>query len=135
LPLHPTKYAELLGHKLQSNPSIKVWLLNTGFSGGAYGVGKRMSLPHTRALITSALTGKLNEVSYEVHPIFGLQFPTACDGVPAEVLNPRNTWSSPETYDIKAAELAKAINNNFKKFEEKASDEIKAAAPKVLAEA
>ena len=135
LPLHPTKYAELLGHKLQSNPLIKVWLLNTGFSGGAYGVGKRMSLPHTRALITSALTGKLNEVHYEVHPIFGLHFPTACEGVPAEVLNPRNTWSSPETYDIKAAELAKAINNNFKKFEDKASDEIKAAAPKVLAEA
>jgi len=135
LPLHPTKYAELLGQKLQSNPLIKVWLLNTGFSGGAYGVGKRMSLPHTRALITSALTGKLNEVSYEVHPIFGLHFPTTCEGVPTEVLNPRNTWSNKETYDIKAAELAKAINNNFKKFEDKASDEIKASAPKVLTEA
>lgn len=135
LPLHPTKYAELLGSKLQSKSDIKVWLLNTGYTGGGFGVGKRMSLPHTRALITAALTGKLNEVNYETHPIFGLQFPTLCEGVPTEVLNPRNTWEDKEAYDAKAAELAKAFAHNFKKFADKASDEIKAAAPKVLEEA
>ncbi len=132
LPLHPTKYADLLGSKLQSNPDIKVWLLNTGYTGGAYGTGKRMSLPHTRALITAALTGKLNDVKFETHPVFGLSMPTACEGVPAEVLNPRNTWPSKEAYDAKANELAQAFNDNFKKFEAKASDDMKAAAPKVL---
>jgi phosphoenolpyruvate carboxykinase (ATP) len=135
LPLHPTKYAELLGKKLQSKHDIKVWLLNTGYTGGSYGVGKRISLPHTRTLITAALSGKLNEVHYETHPVFGLQFPTTCEGIPAEILNPRSSWEDKEAYDAKAAELARAFANNFKKFEDKASDEIKAAAPKVMAEA
>ena len=133
--MHPTKYAELLGTKLQEKSDIKVWLLNTGFTGGGFGVGKRMSLSHTRALVTAALTGKLNDVTYELHPVFGLQFPTSCEGLPSEVLNPRATWQNKEAYDAKAAELAKAFANNFKKFEDKASDEIKSAAPKVLTEA
>jgi phosphoenolpyruvate carboxykinase (ATP) len=132
LPLHPTKYAELLGKKLTENPNIKVWLLNTGYTGGQYGVGKRMSLPHTRALITSALSGKLDYINYTTHPIFGVAIPESCEGVPAEVLNPRNTWADGAIYDAKANELATEFNKNFAKYSDVASDEIKAAAPKVL---
>jgi phosphoenolpyruvate carboxykinase (ATP) len=132
LPLHPTKYAELLGKKLNEKKDIKVWLLNTGYTAGSYGVGKRMSLPHTRALITSALTGKLNTVEFEKHPIFGLEMPKACDGVPTEILNPRNTWAVAATYDAKANDLAVQFNKNFEKYADQASDEIKAAAPKSL---
>jgi phosphoenolpyruvate carboxykinase (ATP) len=132
LPLHPTKYAELLGKKLTENPNIKVWLLNTGYTGGQYGVGKRMSLPHTRALITSALSGKLDNINYTTHPIFGVSIPESCEGVPSEVLNPRNTWTDGSKYDAKANELAAEFNKNFAKYANVASDEIKAAAPKVL---
>lgn len=130
LPLHPTKYAELLGKKLNDNPQINVFLLNTGYTGGAYGTGKRMSLPHTRALITAALNGKLNDVTYVTHPIFGVSMPTTCEGVPSEILNPKNTWSDSAAYDAKANELAVAFNKNFEKYAAQASDEIKAAAPK-----
>lgn len=130
LPLHPTKYAELLGKKLNDNQQINVFLLNTGYTGGAYGTGKRMSLPHTRALITAALNGKLNDVAYVTHPIFGVSMPTTCEGVPSEILNPKNTWSDSAAYDAKANELAVAFNKNFEKYAAQASDEIKAAAPK-----
>jgi phosphoenolpyruvate carboxykinase (ATP) len=132
LPLHPTKYASLLGEKLKDNPNIKVWLLNTGYTGGAYGVGKRMSLPHTRALITSALNGDLNNVEFESHPVFGVQMPLSCKGVPSEVLNPRNTWSDKEAYDFKVNELAAAFVQNFKKFEDKADNETLNSAPKTI---
>jgi len=131
LPLHPTKYAEMLGHKLAENPDVNVYLINTGWTGGAYGVGKRISLPHTRALITSALEGKLNNVEYTQDPIFGLNIPSSCEGVPSEILNPRNTWSDKEAYDAKAKELALKFNNNFAKFSDFANEEIKAAAPKI----
>lgn len=131
LPLHPTKYASLLGDKLR-NSNIKVWLLNTGYTGGPYGVGKRMSLPHTRALITAALTGQLDSVEYDVHPVFGVQMPKACQNVPTEVLNPRGTWASAEAYDLKANDLAAQFNKNFEKFAPKAEPEILAAAPKVV---
>ena len=130
LPLHPTKYAELLGKKLNDNPHINVYLLNTGYTGGVYGVGKRMSLPHTRALITAALNGKLNNVAFVNHPVFGVSMPTSCEGVPAEILNPRNTWTDGAAYDAKANELAVAFNKNFEKYASVASDAIKAAAPK-----
>lgn len=132
LPLHPTKYAQLLGEKLNENPNIKVWLLNTGYVGGQYGVGKRMSLPHTRALITAALTGKLDNVQYETHPVFGISIPTSAEGVPSEVLNPRSAWSDASMYDKKANELAVEFNKNFAKYASEASEEIKAAAPKVV---
>lgn len=131
LPLHPTKYAELLGQKLNENPNINVWLLNTGYYGGPYGVGKRMSLPHTRALITSALTGKLSASAFENHPVFGIAMPTSCEGVPSEVLNPRNTWADKTAYDAKVNDLAIRFNKNFEKYAAQASEEIKAAAPKV----
>ncbi len=131
LPLHPTKYASLLGEKLR-NSEIRVWLLNTGYTGGVYGVGKRMSLPHTRALITEALNGDLDKVEYEVHPVFGVAMPKSCPPVPSEILNPRNTWKSKEEYDAKANELAIAFNKNFEKFAAKAEKEILDAAPRVL---
>jgi phosphoenolpyruvate carboxykinase (ATP) len=131
LPLHPTKYASLLGNKLR-NSTIRVWLVNTGYSGGPYGIGKRMSLKHTRALITEALEARLDKVEYETHPIFGLAMPKTCANVPAEVLNPRNTWANKADYDAKANELAIAFNKNFEKFAGRAEQEILNAAPKVL---
>lgn len=131
LPLHPTKYASLLGEKLRHS-TIKVWLLNTGYTGGVYGVGKRMSLPHTRALITDALNGELDNVTYEKHPVFGVAVPTHCPNVPTEILNPRNAWHDKAAYDAKANELAVAFNHNFEKFAPKAEKEILDAAPKVM---
>lgn len=130
LPLHPTKYAEMLGEKMRKH-NVNVWLINTGWSGGAYGTGERIKLRYTRAMITAALTGKLNNVAYETHPIFGLAMPTSCEDVPAEILNPRNTWQDKTAYDHKANELAVAFVKNFEKFADFANEEIMAAAPKV----
>jgi len=130
LPLHPTKYADMLGKKLLES-GANVWLINTGMTGGVYGVGKRMSLPYTRALITAALDGSLNNATYETLPIFNFQIPTAVEGVPSEILNPRNAWTDQKAYDEKATELAEKFNENFKKYASQASAEILAAAPKV----
>jgi phosphoenolpyruvate carboxykinase (ATP) len=130
LPLHPTKYAEMLGRKLKES-GANVWLINTGMTGGVYGVGSRMSLKVTRGLITAALNGQLNDVAYETLPIFNFQIPTTCPGVPSEVLNPRNTWADKTAYDAKASELAVKFNENFKKYAAQANEEILAAAPKV----
>lgn len=132
LPLHPAKYAELLGEKLDS-ANINVWLLNTGWSGGFYGVGSRMKLSYTRAMITAALTGKLDGVHFEVLPVFDLAFPSSCDGVPSELLNPRNTWSDKDQYDRTANGLAAKFIKNFEKFTEGTSSDILEASPKVLA--
>lgn len=130
MPLHPTAYAEMLSEKMQAS-GVNVWLVNTGWSGGPYGVGNRMSLKITRALITAALTGKLNDVEYEEHEIFGLMMPKSCPNVPTEVLNPKNTWSNKEAYDKKANDLAGAFNKNFEKYADGANDDILNAAPKV----
>lgn len=132
LPLHPTKYAKMLGEKLHKNPNVKVWLVNTGWSGGAYGTGSRMKLKYTRAMITAALNHQLDAVSYEKHPVFGLQMPVSCPDVPSELLNPRNTWADKIAYDEKANHLANLFNENFSKYADGASDEIKAAAPKAV---
>ncbi|RZK51567.1 MAG: phosphoenolpyruvate carboxykinase (ATP), partial [Pedobacter sp.] len=131
LPLHPAKYAELLGEKMEKH-NVNVWLVNTGWSGGGYGVGKRMKLSYTRAMITAALNGSLNNVDFIEHPVFGLLMPTSCENVPAEILNPRNTWSNCQVYDSKANELAHAFLNNFKQFENFASEEILKSVPKVV---
>jgi phosphoenolpyruvate carboxykinase (ATP) len=131
LPLHPAKYAKLLGDKL-NDTGINVWLINTGWTGGSYGVGNRMKLSYTRAMITAALTGKLKDVVYESLPIFELSFPTVCQGVPAELLNPRNTWSDKSAYDFTAANLANKFVKNFEKFASETSEDILAVAPKVL---
>jgi phosphoenolpyruvate carboxykinase (ATP) len=129
MPLHPTRYAELLGEKMKEH-KVNVWLVNTGWSGGPFGVGKRTKLVYTRAMITAALSGKLDGVAYAVHPIFGLNIPVSCPHVPVEILNPRNTWADPLKYDKKANELALAFVANFKQYEQFASAEIHAAIPK-----
>lgn len=134
MPLHPTKYAEMLGKKMQ-DAGVDVWLVNTGWSGGPYGIGNRMKLKYTRSMITEALNGDLANVEYERHPVFGLDMPKSCPEVPDELLNPRNTWADKDAYDQKANELAQAFVDNFKQFEEGANDEIMAALPKVNANA
>jgi len=126
--LHPTKYAEMLSTKMQE-AGVNVWLVNTGWSGGANGTGKRMNLKITRALIGAALAGDLENVSYQNHEIFGLAMPTECPNVPTEVLNPKNTWEDKAAYDATANKLAKAFNTNFETFAENANDEILAGAP------
>jgi phosphoenolpyruvate carboxykinase (ATP) len=131
LPLHPAKYAELLGKKLNDNPDIKVWLVNTGWSGGAFGVGSRMKLSYTRAMITAALNGEFDSVKFEELPIFKLQMPTSCTGVPVELMNPRNTWQDKAAYDQTAADLAAKFVKNFSQYAEGASPEILSAAPSV----
>ncbi len=130
LPLHPGRYAKLLGEKLKQNPDIKVWLINTGWTGGPYGVGSRMKLSFTRRMITAALNGELNNVAYENHPVFGIAMPTTCPEVPVEILNPRNTWADKDAYDQKANHLAELFVKNFKLYEDGVSEEILAAAPK-----
>lgn len=132
LPLHPTKYAELLGEKLEKHPEVNVWLVNTGWTGGKYGVGKRMSLKYTRAMINAAMDGSLDDVNYIADSIFGVLKPESCPNVPSEVLNPRNTWENVEAYDQQALALAQLFVNNFKQYEDKANDEILSAAPKAI---
>lgn len=129
LPLHPARYAEMLGKKMEES-HVKVWLVNTGWSGGAYGTGSRIKLKYTRAMITAAMTGALNDVEYTEHPIFGLHMPVSCPDVPDEILDPRNTWADKDAYDAKATELAERFIRNFEKFEEGSSQEILDAAPK-----
>lgn len=133
LPLHPTVYAEMLGQKLEEGAhgnDINVWLVNTGWTGGAYGVGSRINLPYTRALITAALNGDLNQVEYKSDNIFGLAVPQSCPEVPAKILNPKDTWSDKDAYDAAAANLSKLFNDNFEKYADKATDAIKNARPK-----
>lgn len=131
LPLHPTRYADMLGEKMKAG-NVNVWLINTGWSGGSYGEGSRISLKYTRAMITAALTGQLDNVNYSTHPVFGLQMPETCPDVPTEILNPKNTWENKEAYDAKANELAEAFNRNFAAYASNASQEILDAAPKVV---
>jgi phosphoenolpyruvate carboxykinase (ATP) len=128
MPLHPTKYAEMLSKKMK-DANVKVWLINTGWTGGPYGIGSRMKLKYTRAMITAALNGELDDVAYENHQVFGIAKPQTCPNVPSEILNPRNTWEDPELYDKKAVELAQKFKANFAKFEEFANAEIMAGAP------
>lgn len=130
MPLHPTKYAEMLSSKIKSS-GVSVWLVNTGWTGGSYGVGSRMKLKYTRAMITAALKGELDNVAYVKHEVFGLAVPQACLEVPSEILNPRNTWSDKKAYDKKANELAQSFKKNFTKFEEFANAEILAGGPLV----
>lgn len=134
LPLHPTKYAELLGEKLKKH-NVNVWLLNTGWVGGSYGVGNRIKLSYTRALITAALNGELDKAEYGTTNFFGLKFPKACNGVPTEILDPRNSWADKAAYDAKAKNLAEQFVKNFDQYASAANEEILAAAPKVAQEA
>ena len=128
LPLHPTRYAEILGQRMREFEST-VWLINTGWTGGAYGTGHRMNLDYTRAMITAALNGELANVAYENHPVFGMAVPQTCPNVPADVLNPRETWSDSVAYDEGALHLAQLFRDNFNQFAEFANDEIQAGGP------
>jgi len=128
LPLNPNVYARMLGEKIARHGS-GVWLVNTGWTGGPYGVGSRMKIAHTRAMITAALTGQLAAVGFERHPIFNIDMPTSCPGVPATVLNPRNTWPDPARYDEQAKKLAHMFVENFKKFESDVPASVKQAGP------
>jgi phosphoenolpyruvate carboxykinase (ATP) len=130
MPLHPTKYAEMLTQKMK-DADVTVWLINTGWTGGAYGTGTRMKLKYTRAMITAALNGDLDKVEYVQHKVFGIAKPQSCPNVPPEILNPRNTWEDPKLYDIKAIELAQKFKANFTKFAEHANAEILAGGPLV----
>jgi phosphoenolpyruvate carboxykinase (ATP) len=116
LPRPPRVYADMLAERVEKH-GADVWLVNTGWSGGPYGVGKRMSLKHTRAMISAILNGELARAEHQADPIFGLSLPTSCPQVPADVLNPRNTWSDKNAYDAKAKELAKKFRDNDAKFE------------------
>lgn len=131
LPLHPGKYAKLLGEKLR-NSSVNVWLINTGWIGGPVGVGTRMRLAHTRSMITAALTGQLNSVEFETHPVFGLRMPVSCPGVPVFVLNPKENWQDKAAYDQAANKLAEQFLKNFDKFKDLAEANVMAGAPKPL---
>ncbi|MDO7886396.1 phosphoenolpyruvate carboxykinase (ATP) [Hymenobacter cheonanensis] len=135
LPLHPTRYAEMLGRQLEENPEINVWLINTGWTGGAYGTGHRMKLSYTRTMITAALSGVLSEVQFRTHPVFGVAVPGAVPGVPAEILDPRNTWADKEAYDRTAASLAEKFVKNFEKYAEYATADLLAGAPRLAVEA
>ncbi len=128
LPLHPTKYAELFGEKMEKH-QVNVWLINTGWTGGPYGVGSRMKLKYTRAMITAALEGKLDHVGFRKHSVFGVGIPESCPNVPDEVLSPRATWEDKEAYDKKARELGAAFITNFEKYKDFATEDILAGSP------
>src|SRR5580765_4853863 len=116
LPLPPSRYAEMLGHRIDRHRS-RVWLVNTGWTGGAYGTGKRMKIAYTRAMIDAVLSGALDEVAYERDPLFNIDVPKSCPDVPADVLNPKKTWADPAAYDAQAMKLANMFAENFKAFE------------------
>jgi phosphoenolpyruvate carboxykinase (ATP) len=125
----PNVYAKLLGDRIAKHNS-HVWLVNTGWTGGPHGVGSRMKIAHTRAMINAALSGALDNVAYERDPIFNIDVPTSCPNVPAGVLKPRNTWKDQAAYDAQAQKLARMFADNFKTFEATATAEVKAAGPK-----
>ena len=127
---HPTKYAELLAEKMR-NHKADAWLVNTGWSGGAYGVGARMKLRYTRAIIDAIHSGELSRAATVEDALFGLQVPTSVSGVPSEILVPKNTWKDAAAYDAAALKLANLFKNNFTKYEEGASAAVRAAGPRI----
>ncbi|RMD99871.1 MAG: phosphoenolpyruvate carboxykinase (ATP), partial [Calditrichaeota bacterium] len=129
--LHPSVYAKMLGEKIDRH-NVNCWLINTGWSGGPYGVGKRIKIAFTRAMVQAALEGSLNDVPTWTDPFFGLNIPKSCPNVPAEILNPRNTWADKAAYDHKAKELVNRFHANFKQFESYVDDKTRAAAPKAV---
>ncbi|WKN43053.1 phosphoenolpyruvate carboxykinase (ATP) [Tunicatimonas pelagia] len=128
LPLHPTVYARMLGEKMDES-QVNIWLVNTGWSGGAYGVGERIRLSYTRAMITAALNGDLNQVGFRKHTIFGVEIPNSCPGVPHKVLSPRVMWNDDEVFYQTSNRLAQAFIDNFAQYQEYADDEIMSGAP------
>jgi phosphoenolpyruvate carboxykinase (ATP) len=129
LPMHPGVYARMLGERIARH-DVKVWLVNTGWTGGPYGIGSRMKLPHTRAMVRAALAGALDGAAFVKDPVFGIEVPTAVPEVPAGVLTPRGTWADPAAYDARARDLARMFNENFEQFRAQVSEAVAAAAPK-----
>jgi phosphoenolpyruvate carboxykinase (ATP) len=130
LPLNPNVYARQLGERIARHQS-RVWLVNTGWTGGPYGVGSRMKIAYTRAMIRAALSGKLDHVGYQRHPVFNIEMPTTCVDVPGAVLDPRSTWADKAAYDQQAAKLARMFVENFKSFEQDVPAAVKDAGPRV----
>jgi phosphoenolpyruvate carboxykinase (ATP) len=130
LPLHPGTYAAMLGEKIKKH-EVAIWLINTGWTGGSYGIGNRISLKHTRAIITAVIENKLDDVMYETDKIFGFNMPTGCPNVPSEILNPRNTWQDKDAYDVKAKQLAQLFITNFEKYKTGVDANIIAAGPSI----
>ncbi len=126
---HPTKYAHMLAERVQKHGS-RAWLVNTGWSGGPFGVGQRMSIRHTRAIIDAIHGGQLADAPTTEDPLFGLQVPKHCDGVPGETLFPRNTWKDKRAYDETAKKLAKLFCENFQQYSGVSSEDIRAAGPR-----
>lgn len=129
---HPAKYAEMLADKIKTHGS-RVWLVNTGWTGGGYGLGNRMKLSLTRAIVDAIHSGTLAEAATEPDPVFGLAIPKAVPGVPADVLKPRQTWADGAAYDAAAKKLAGLFIENFKKYEAVASAEVRGAGPSLAA--
>jgi len=130
LPLHPLRYAEMLRQKMQKH-SCPVWLVNTGWIRGPYGVGHRIELTHTRALLRAALEDQLDEVPYDTDPVFGFDVPRKCPDVPDYLLKPRSMWKDPAAYDVQAQRLAKLFAEKFASFADRAPPEVQAAGPRV----
>jgi len=127
---HPYKYAEMLKNKMLKHEA-QCWLVNTGWTGGPYGIGKRMSIHHTRTLLDAALTGTLNQVEYRIDPFFGFEVPKTCEGVPEKVLKPKETWEDPRAYEEKYIQLASLFIENFKRFQDGCPPEVLKAGPNV----
>jgi phosphoenolpyruvate carboxykinase (ATP) len=131
LPLAPTDYAKMLGERIEKH-GVRMWLVNTGWSGGGYGVGSRIKLSYTRSMITAALNGELHSVEMRKDKVFNLNVPTSCPGVPTELLSPRETWSDKVEFDKVSADLARRFVDNFSKFENTATDAMRSGGPRVL---
>jgi len=128
--LHPTVYSKMLGEKIKRH-KVDCWLVNTGWNGGPFGVGERLKIAYTRAMVRAALSGELAKIPMKPDPIFGVLVPEVCPGVPTEILAPRNTWSDPQAYDEQARKLARMFQENFKQFEESVNEELKGGGPRV----
>ncbi|MDD5206481.1 MAG: phosphoenolpyruvate carboxykinase (ATP), partial [Desulfobacterales bacterium] len=127
---HPSVYAQLLARKIREHRAA-CWLVNTGWTGGAYGTGSRMKIEFTRALLNAALSGSLKKVATRTDPVFGFEVPRECPGVPADILEPGRTWSSQSEYDVQARKLAAMFHENFEQFREPSTKDVEAAGPRV----
>ena len=131
MPLHPGSYAEMLGERIRRHDT-PVWLVNTGWTGGPYGVGSRIALDRTRRMVDAALSGALQGVATRTDPLFGLEVPESVEGVPSELLEPRSTWADPAAYDERAARLASMFEENFVQYADGVSAEVAAAGPRSM---
>jgi len=130
LPRHPAEYARMLAERLEQH-DVPVWLVNTGWTGGPFGVGQRMPIDHTRTMVRAALNGELANVGYQVDPVFGFEVPTEVPGVPSEVLRPRDTWPDAAAYDATARELATMFADNFADYAEDVPEAVRDAGPRL----